>query len=198
MSEPRATSARKRPARPEPKATGWDQSTEDLLKDWHNRVAAARSAHYQLASRMRRRNLVVGVPSVVFSAVVGTSLFATLSDANVPRALRIVIGLVSLLAAVLAALQTFFGFSERAERHVIAADWYSAVRRRLDLLIALPKNERDPPKKCLDEIRKEMSRIGQQAPEIGQALWLKWARKYKVKDVAKADDVHSADPASGA
>ncbi|MDQ3569297.1 MAG: SLATT domain-containing protein [Actinomycetota bacterium] len=163
----------------------WDHATEGLLREWHDRTAAARSAHYLLASRMRRRNIEVGVPTVIFSAVVGTSLFATLSDANLARPVRVVIGVISLLAAVLAALQTFFGFSQRAERHVIAADWYSAVRRQLEELIALPSGERGSPKECLDGIRKEMSKIGQQAPEIGQDLWSKVAEKHGVVESPK-------------
>lgn len=168
---------------------GWTPKANVLLQDWHDRAAAARSAHYLLASRLRKRNVMVGVPSVIFSAVVGTSLFATLSDANVPRALRVVIGLVSLLAAVLAALQTFFGFAERAERHVVAGDWYSAVRRGVDELLALPESDRGPARESLDGIRKEMSKISQQAPEIGQQLWVKMAKKYKVKDSAASTRV---------
>jgi len=156
------------------------------LEDWHDRAAAARSAHYLLASRLRRRNIMVGVPAVVFSAVVGTSLFATLSQANVPKVLRIVIGMVSLAAAVLAALQTFFGFAPLAERHVVAGDWYSAVRRHVDELMALPSEERGPAKECLDTIRKEMSQISQQAPEIGQELWQRTARRYGVDEAPRA------------
>ena len=131
---------------------------------------------------MRKRNLLIGVPSVVFSSVVGTSLFATLTREDVNKTLRVVIGLVSFAAAALAALQTFFRFNERAERHVIAADWYSAVRRDLAELIALPPGQRGEPKECLDRVRKEMSKIGQQAPEIGEHLWAKMASRYSVED----------------
>ncbi len=53
-----------------PKGASWDDDTDALLREWHDRAAAARSAHYLLASRMRRRNIGAGVPAVVFSAVV--------------------------------------------------------------------------------------------------------------------------------
>ncbi|MDP8991794.1 MAG: SLATT domain-containing protein [Actinomycetota bacterium] len=176
MSEaPGARSAGRRPP-------AWDSASETLLREWRNRTAAAGAAHYVLASRLRKRNLWVGVPAVVFSSVVGTSLFATLSRQEVNRWLRVVIGTVSVAAAVLAALQTFFRFPERAERHVLAADWYSALRRQLDVLIALPADERGPPKESLDRIRKEMSRVGQQAPEIGQQLWSKVAREHGIDE----------------
>ncbi len=82
---------------------------------------------------------------VVSSAVVGTSLFATLagttSDAA-PRSLRVAISSLSVLAAVLAAIQTFLRFSERSERHVQAGDWYSAIKRQVDQLEAFPPDDR--------------------------------------------------------
>ncbi len=171
-----------RPESPGSNTPSWNTRTEALLDDWLRRVTAASAAHYTLASRLRKRNLLIGVPSVVFSSVVGTSLFATLTTEEVNRTLRIVIGLVIFAAAALAALQTFFRFNERAEKHVVAADWYSAVRRDLSELIALPPDQRGYPKECLDRVRKEMGKIGQQAPEIGEPLWSEMARRYAVDD----------------
>lgn len=155
-------------------APSWPPASEHLLGEWHARVTSARAAHYTLATRLRRRNLVVGVPAVILSAVVGTSLFATLAQNDkVGRTLGLAIGAVSVAAAILTALQTFFRFAERAERHVVAGDWYSAVRRDLEELMALPPDQRGNPKECLDKVRKELSKIGQQSPEIGQRLWEK-------------------------
>src|SRR5256885_11332857 len=85
----------------------WNDRTDALLQDWHNRAAAAQHAHYLLAHRLRRRNLGLGIPAVVFSSIVGTSLFATLTRENVHTSLRILIGCISVLAAAAAALPTF-------------------------------------------------------------------------------------------
>src|SRR5947208_10376766 len=92
----------------------WNDAHDALVQDWHNRAAAAQHAHYLLAHRLRRRNLGLGIPAVVFSSIVGTSLFATLTRENVNTSLRILIGCISVLAAVAAALQTFLRFAERA------------------------------------------------------------------------------------
>lgn len=54
---------------------------------------------------------------------------------------------------------------------MIAADWYAAVRRDIDQLLALSTEEQGRPKECFDRIRKEISKIGQQSPEIGDRLW---------------------------
>lgn len=160
----------------------WDSHTDALLGDFHNRVSAAREAHYLLASRCRRRNVMLGVPVVVCSSMVGTSLFATLTQDTVSSPLRAVIGGVSVLAAVLAALQTFLRFSERAERHVQAGDWYSAVRRDTAVVLALPWASRDEPRDYLDRLRKEMSKIGQQSPEISDRVWAAQANKHEVDE----------------
>lgn len=89
-------------------------------------------------------------------------------------------------AAILAALQTFLRFGERAEKHVVAADWYAAVRRDIDQLLVLSAEERGTPKSCFDRIRKEMSKVGQQSPEIGNRPWKVMAKKYGVYDPAPA------------
>ena len=123
---------------------------------------------------------------MVFSSIVGTSLFATLADPNavIYPAFKIAIGLISLAAAILAALQTFLRFGERAEKHVVAADWYAAVRRDIDQLLALSPKERGTPRSCFDRLRKQMSKVGQHSPEIGDGLWKDMAAKYCVYDPA--------------
>ncbi|MDQ4132205.1 MAG: SLATT domain-containing protein [Actinomycetota bacterium] len=179
------------PGRERGAAVPWDQHTEGLLRDWHNRAAAAQDAHYKLATQCRRRNAQLGIPAVVLSSVVGTSLFATLSKDSVSSTLRIVVGLVSVLAAVLVGLQTFLRFGERAEKHVVAADWYSAVRRETAEVLALPSQAREPPRDTLDRVRKEMSRVGQQSPEIPARLWSQLAVTHEIQTAPPA---RRADP----
>lgn len=163
-------------------ASQWDGHACALLADWRQRVAAASEAHYRLASRLRRRHLLLGIPVVIFSSIVGTSLFATLADpkAAISPTFKIGIASISLAAAILSALQTFLRFGERAEKHVIAGDWYAALRREVDQTLALPAEERGKPKECFDRIRKEMSKVGQQSPEIGDLMWKRVAATYGV------------------
>lgn len=164
----------------------WDDSAEALLKDWRQRMAAASEAHYKLASRLRRKNLMLGVPVVTFSTIVGTSLFASLADpeAGIPPAFKIAIGSISVAAAILSALQTFLRFGERAEQHAVAAESYAGVRRDIEEVLALSAKERGTPKSCFDRIRKEMSKVGQHSPEIGDLLWNVMANKYGVHESA--------------
>ena len=157
----------------------WSAEVVELLEDWRKRAYAAQSAHYAAANVCRRLNYALGVPAVVFSSIVGTAIFAGLEHDS-PR--TIVVACVSILAAVLAGLQTFLRFPERAAQHATAADWYSAIRRDIEQTLHLPVESRGKAKDCLDRIRKEMNRVGQDAPELTVRLWRREAKRFGVKE----------------
>ena len=157
----------------------WSIQVSHLLEDWHKRVYAAQSAHYAAADLFRLMNYVVGVPAVVCSSIVGTALFAGL-ERDSPRILAV--ASASILAAVLAGLQTFLRFPERAAQHATAADWYSAIRRDIEESLHLPVEFRGPAKDCLDKVRKEMNRAGQDAPELNVRFWRREAKRFGVKE----------------
>ena len=87
-----------------------------------------------------------------------------------------------MLAAILAALQTFLRFAARGEQHTLAADWYAAVRRELEEVIATPHHQREKPVTTLDRLRKEMNKIGSQAPMIGEKTWADAAARFGVSE----------------
>lgn len=167
----------------EKSASMWTARTEQLLQDWRNRVYAAQSAYYLMADRHRRWNYLLGVPVVVVSTLVGTAIFTELE--KLPQFGmygRVVVGSVSLLAAVLASLQTFLRFAESATLHGAAADWYAAIRRDIEELLALPPELRGGPKERLASIRREMNKAGQKSPELSERLWARVARRFGVKE----------------
>jgi len=157
----------------------WSAEVEQLLQNWHERVYAAQAAHYAAADRYRLLNYLVGVPAVVFSSIVGTAIFAGL-DHKSPEAP--LVAFASILAAVLAGLQTFLRFPERASQHGTAADWYSAIRRDIEEVMHLPMKSRGKAKEYLDRVRKEMNRVAQDAPDLNVRLWKKEARRFGVKE----------------
>lgn len=162
----------------------WTPKESALLSSWGRRAEAAKHAHYLLATRLRRRNLWIGIPAVVVSAVVGTSLFASLANGTegLPVELRVVIGSLSVSAAVLSAMQTFLRFAERSERHAQAGDWYASIKRKIDQIEAFPPGDRGDPKQELNSLRKEISEAGQTYPQIGESVWHEVARRYGVDD----------------
>jgi len=94
---------------------------------------------------------------------------------------------VTILAAVLAGIQTFTKLGEAAQQNGIAGDWYASIRRDLEEVLSLPLPLRDPPKKVVDETRKEMNKASQKSPELGERWWGPFARAYDVDDLRIQD-----------
>jgi SMODS and SLOG-associating 2TM effector domain family 4 len=166
----------------------WSKSERQLLTDWIARITAAQHAHYYLMTQLRRRNLMLGIPVIALTAAVGTALFSSIAngDSAAPVWAKITAGVVSALAGVLAAIQTFMKFSERAEKHAVAADWMAAIRRDMEVVVATPEATRGDPTAVLAKLRKEINRIAQSAPAIGEPVWHRFAKQYGVKEPQRA------------
>jgi hypothetical protein len=106
---------------------------------------------------------------------VGTAVFSDWGN-------KWVVGSISILAAVMASLQTFLKFGENASLHGAAADWFAAIRRDIEETLALSPEMRGKPKACLDSIRQEMNKAGQKSPELSEHLWRNKARHFGVEE----------------
>jgi hypothetical protein len=174
----------------------WTPEELELLRSWGRRASAAQHAHYVLSARLGRQNLLLGIPVIIFATIVGTSLFATLSQtkSSIPVGLRIGVATISLVAAILSAIQTFLRFAERSERHAQAADWYSAIHREIEEIQALPDDKRDDPHEVLDRLRKELNKLGQTYPAIGEKTWHQVAPLYGVTEPSLAKEMGTQHP----
>jgi hypothetical protein len=89
-------------------------------------------AHYISADRYTHLNRLFGIPVIVITATVGTTIFGTLNQ-NPNPTWKIAAGLFSLAGTVLASLQTSLGFAQTAEKHKAAGEAYRALRRRFEM-----------------------------------------------------------------
>ena len=99
------------------------QAVKELLAGWLIHSHKARDRHDEASRRYARGHFALGIPSLIVSTVVGTSVFAALSSKEVPP---LWVGFLSILAAVLAALQTFMDFGGRSDKHRTAAVKYKS------------------------------------------------------------------------
>ena len=132
----------------------------EVINDWYKRVAVTQRAHYSSADRFGRRKYWLGIPAVILSTLVGTSVFASLLKQPDPW-LQITLGFASVAAAVLASLQIFLGYSERAEKHRIAGAKYGALGRELEQLRSLG---RDPTPEEMSAVRKRLDDLAVESP----------------------------------
>ena len=170
------------------KTVTWDEPVEQLYRSWLRRVAAAESGHRRMAGQMWHRYLALGIPVVVLTTIVGTSVFASLTtnesgDPSTSVQVRVIVGTVSLLAAVLSSLQTFLRYSVRSEGHRVAAMRYEALRRDMTKTLALPPGSRGDAVRELDSVRQRLDRYAKESPTIGEHLWRQLEERFHLSRV---------------
>jgi len=147
---------------------------EELLTQWHRRLRETQFCHYEAAKPLFYANYCLGIPVIALTTFIGTSVFATL-EKQVDLRIRLVVAITSVIAAVLASLQTFLRFTERAEKHRTIAAQAGSIRREVELLLATKGNTVLEAER-LDSIRNQVDKLAQDAPSIPEWVWKK-ARK---------------------
>lgn len=140
-----------------------------LINDWHRRSQESSFAHYEAASTLSKFHYYLGIPAVILSAVVGTTIFATLQESpNGP--IQIAIGLLSMLTSSIVALQTFLRLDERASKHRSAGSSYGSIRRELQQIIYSYKGDTISDE-MLSEIREKFDKLAMDSPNISERIW---------------------------
>ncbi len=126
-------------------------------------------AHYDAAKKAAKRHSLLGIPVVITTTVITTSIFASLNNAP-SIGWKITAGIISLFSAVLSALQIFFKFSELAEKHKAAGTRYRSLRRQLDIFKLRYADMEQAGRKValeeLTEIANQFAEIAETSPSI--------------------------------
>jgi len=142
-----------------------------LLEEWNERVTLEQRAHYEASLLFGARKLRIGVPSVILSTIVGTAVFASLSEAEVSVVLRVITGTLSVVAAILAALQTFLGYSERGANHQRARTEYGKIRRTIEQLLV--GDHSTSLSQEITDVREQIDAADEKAPDVPNRAWKK-------------------------
>jgi len=137
------------------------ETSRDLLKRWALNTKRSQYANSECGRHFSRMHTVIGVPVVVLTSIVGTSIFASM-EADVNNEYRVLLALISVIAAVLASLQTFLNYSDRASRHRSASAEYGAIKRHIQELLT----KTEVTSQEISSIRDKMNMLAKDAPEI--------------------------------
>ena len=135
---------------------------------------AHRNFHTTKQQRLSDHRITLGIPAVILSTLVGTSIFASLGETPA-QSIQILVGIVSVLAATLSAVQTFLGFSERAAKHREVAARYGAARRKIEKLLALSGEAIKP--EDVSAVRREIDSVAEEAPNVSDSIWTRTEKK---------------------
>jgi hypothetical protein len=147
-----------------------------LLKRWQRNCLRSSIGNYDAASMLKRRNYQLGVPAVFLTSIVGTSVFATLGT-KVETYIQIIVGIISVLAAVLGALQTFLKWGELSSKHQAAAAEFNALKRYIDQILACHAAGDPIQDTQIDYVRTQMDMLARDTPELPNSIWIAARKK---------------------
>ena len=163
--------------------------TDQLLTGWLIHCHKARDRHDEVARRYAMAQYALGIPTLIVSTIVGTSVFAALSSSQVPS---LWVGVLSMLAAVLAALQTFMDFGGRSDKHRHAAVRYKGSIRQLEESIVQQKTGTEPSRDELEAMRTMLDDLEEAAPVVMSNIYRGIEKKYQdMKYVSEAIGLYS-------
>jgi hypothetical protein len=148
-----------------------EKKFEQITGAWYKRAREAQLSHYRAAEVYTKVGRWLAIPSVALSAATGTALFLSLQSETAGTWIRVVTGLLSILSAVLTALHTFLGLSDRAEQHRSSAHLYGSIRREIERHQAFPPTGDEQQAAILDDLRERLDRAAEIAPEVPATAW---------------------------
>lgn len=149
-----------------------DEKKKKLISDWHRRCRQSQRLNYETGSLYLKYHYIVGVISIVLSTIVSSTFFTQIVQQNTNNQSVIVIiitygiGIMSVLVGILSALQTFFRFSEKAEKYKTISAKYGAVRRELEYLMTQDEISKNELERQLKTIRSSMDDLASNSLSI--------------------------------
>ncbi len=159
----------------------------ELIRGWLIHARKSWKKQEEAARRFESRYWLLGSISLILSAVVGASLFSLLESASNPG-MRVLAGIISILASVAASLITFQRYDERAEKHRAAAISYKAALRALEKMHAETISSTPDQAsinqiaKKLDDIEKKLDSLEISAPVVPEDINNAIEESHKVYD----------------
>ncbi|PKN63141.1 MAG: hypothetical protein CVU57_20980 [Deltaproteobacteria bacterium HGW-Deltaproteobacteria-15] len=151
---------------------------KSLLQEWDTDLRVICHGHYDAAVLVERRHHTLGVLVVALTATIGTAVFATLGK-NPSSWAQIIVGLASLGASVLAALQTFLKYSERAEKHRQAGAFFGSLLKEIEQIRALPTEDDGAFRKWANSFRSRWDEVSKESPTIPIAIFQRRYAQHK-------------------
>lgn len=151
------------------------QAIDELLQNWYFRAKRSQLAHRFAAKELSRLHLLMGALAVVLSTIAGTSIFASL-EKELSGYGRIVVGILSLVVALLSGLQTFLRLDDLSSKHQRADASFSAIRGQIEQYRAIRRGQLDEIEETetfVDSIRQKMEDLSNDSPLVPEKYWQK-------------------------
>ena len=161
-----------------PKPIFEPESVEQLLRGWLLHAHKGRQRHDEAARRCDRTRRWLGGMATVFSAIVGTTIFAALEKQLADSSpgisgfgLKAAIVAVAILSAILTGLSTFLNPAERTEKHRSAGVHYKKMIRELERILSQPVADLTREDPSVTRIQQQLDEPEESAPAVPEDIY---------------------------
>lgn len=137
----------------------------ETLQEWNKGIRISQIANLRANTHYDTLNTKLDWLVIISSFVVGISSFSILA-LSLDLRILFVVGIISIIAAVLSSVSTSLNYPQVAEKHLRAGRKYGELRRRVDEFLCLKS---DPElEQILDQILMEWDMLDAESPDIPQ------------------------------
>jgi hypothetical protein len=139
--------------------------------------------------------LWLGGCATVFSAVVGTSVFAALSEKSSDNTVPVSVALIAILSAILTGLGSYLNLSERAEKHRFAGVRYKEAIRELERILSVSVTSLGNSDPSVTAIRDRFDQLEESAPVVPERIYEQVEKDWNAQSVVfvdKADALYTS------
>ncbi len=170
----------------------WNKSLEEYFCNTSEQCMGYAWLHKRCEEMYSHRTIFIDLPTIIIGAVNGfvsvgsKQIFS--DDAYAP----VYIGAVSLFVSILSTVNSYFGWSRKAEAHKIACNSYSKLYRFIAVeMNTKPRAERMNPKKLLEYVSTTFDQLGESSPLIAPTIVSSFIHKFgKLKDFSLPEETN--------
>lgn len=145
------------------------------LEQWQNGLHIRHIAHNQAFSHYKMWDRILGLISTILSAVVATTVFASMAESNT-NTLIVIAGCISIFATLSAASYSFLKYAQLAEKHHQAAASFGQLRREIELML-YTSNTVDAEK--IESLNQRWTDLEKDVPAVPQRIYDRASKKVR-------------------
>ena len=174
----------------------WNSQLEKIISDEGERSLCFSWLHDRAEKRYSSLSTHITLPSIVLATVSGSASIGIGQFIPDPTVANTVIGIFTLMVAILTTVQSYFGWAKRSESHRISAISYKKLYRFILIELALARSERMTAKDMLKLVRDDSQRLAEISPQIPDPIILDFKVKFgnTTPEVTKPEITNGLDP----
>tara|TARA_Y100000748_G_scaffold303839_1_gene310440 strand:+ start:1637 stop:2140 length:504 start_codon:yes stop_codon:yes gene_type:complete len=156
----------------------WTDEEKTLLENWKRRATIYQTMHQFAEFRYRKMHLGFAIPTIVLSAVAGTTAFSSLSQCS--NTMNWMVGVMGTLCTMLASMDSYFNPQRMINMHHQAYVGYGKLINRIRRILV----STNPPdcKTEIHNIGNEYDRLLEQSEALPLVCVQEWAKQWAPKN----------------